>query len=101
MVNVFNDREVESIGPQGPPGHTGPPGSPAAQSSKGGKGDPGKSGFDAFCKWVPNLALHGFRKEGVGVFLRTDPSIDVKRAGKKGITEWHSRPPTEMNAVAE
>ena len=80
---MFGDREVGSIGPQGPPGHTEPPGSPGAQGPKGGKGDPGKSGFDAFCKWVPNLALDGFRKEEVGCSLLTDPSIDVKRAGKK------------------
>ena len=63
MVNVFGDREVGSIGAQGTPGHTAPPGLPGAQGPKGGKGDPGKSEFDAFCKWVPNLALDGFRKE--------------------------------------
>ena len=81
MVNVFGEREVGSIGAQGPPGHTGPPGSPGAQGPKGGKGDPGKSGFDAFCKWVPNLALDGFRKEEVGCFLLTDLNTDVKRDG--------------------
>ena len=57
---MFGDREVESIGMEGPLGHTGAPGSPGAQGPKGGKGDPDKSGFDAFCKWIPNLALDGF-----------------------------------------
>ena len=97
MVNVFGDREVGSIGAQGPPGHT----ASGAQDPKGGKSDPGKSGFDAFCKWVPNLVLNGFRKEEVGCFLLTDPNTDVKREEKKGITEWYSRSPTKMNAVAE
>ena len=84
MVNMFGDREVGSIGlqgPVGPMGHTGPPGLP------GTHGDPGKSRFDAFCKWVANLVLDGFRKEEVGCFLLTDPNTDVKREGKKGITE--------------
>ena len=97
---MFGDREVCSIGAQGPPGHTGPPGPPGAHCSKGGKGDPGKSGFQAFCTWIPNLALDGFRKE-VSCFLLTDPNTDVIREGKKGITEWYSRSPTKMIAVAE
>ena len=59
-------------------------------------GDPGKSGFDVFCKWVPNLALVGFRKEEDGCFLLTDPNTDVKREGKKGITEGYSRSPTKI-----
>ena len=101
MVNVFGDRGVGAIGAQGPPGYTGPPGSPGAQGPKGGKGDPDKSGFDAFCKWVPNLALDGFRKAVGGCFLLPDPNTDVKREGKKGITEWYSRSPTQMNTVAE
>ena len=33
-----------------------------------------------------------------GCFLLTDS--DVKREGKKSITEWYSRSPTKMNAVA-
>ena len=88
---MFGDREVGSIGAQGPPG------SPGAQGPKGGKGDPGKSELDAFGKWVPNLALDGFRKEEVGCFLLTDPNADVKRERKKGITEWYSHSPTKMN----
>ena len=40
---------------------------------------------------MPDLALDGFRKEEVGCFLLTDPNTDVKREGKKGITEWYSR----------
>ena len=96
---MFGDREVGSIGAQGPAGHTGPPGPPGAHGPKGGKGDPGKSGFDAFYKWVPNLALDGFRKEEVGCILLTN--TDVKREGEKGITEWYSRSPTKMIAVAE
>ena len=101
MVNVFGDREIGSIGAQGPPGHAGPPGPSDAHGSKGGKGDPDKSGFDALCKWMPDLALDGFRKEEVDCFLLTDPNTDVKREGKKGITEWYSRFPAKMNAVAE
>ena len=101
MVNVFGDREVGFIVPQRPPGHAGPPGSPGAQGTKRGKGDPGKSGFDAFWKWMPNLALVDFRKEEVGCFLLTDSNTDEKREGKKGITEWYSRSLTKMNAVAE
>ena len=34
-------------------------------------------------------------------FLLTNANTDVKRRGKKGITEWHSRSTTKMNAVAE
>ena len=97
MINVFSDREVGPIGAQGCPGHTGPPGSPGAQCPKGGKVDPDKSGFDAFCKWVPNLTLDGFRIEEVGCFLLTEPNTDVKRDGKKGIPECYSRSPTKMN----
>ena len=95
MVNGFGDREFGSIGAQGPPGSPGP------QGPKGGNGDPDKSGFDAFCKWVPNLALDGFQKEEVGCFLLTDPNTDVKREGKKDITDWYSRSPAKMNAVTE
>ena len=93
MVDVFGDRGVGSIGAQGPPGHTGSPGPPCAHGSKGGKGDIDNSGFDAFCKWIPNLALDGFQKEEVGCLLLTDPNTDVKPEGKKGITEWYSRSP--------
>ena len=71
MVNVFGVRGVGSIGTQGPPGHAGPPVSPGT-----------KSGFDAFCNWLPNLALDGFRIEEVGYFLLTVPNTDVKREGK-------------------
>ena len=98
---MFGDREVGSIGAQGHPGHKRPPVPPGAHGSKGGKGDPGKNGFDALCKWMPDIALDGFRKEGVSCFLLTDPNTDVKREGKKGITELYSRSPTKMNAVAE
>ena len=63
----------------GSTGAQGPTVSPGVQGTNGGKGDPGKSWFDAFCKWVPNLALDGFRKEEVGCFLLADPYTDVKR----------------------
>ena len=97
---MFGDREVGSTGARGPTDHTGAPGLPGAQGPKGGKADPGKSGFDALCKWILNLALDGFRKEEFGYFLLTDPNTYGKRAGKKGITEWYTRSPTKVNAVA-
>ena len=42
-----------------------------------------------------------FPKKRSRLFLRTDPNTDVKREGKKGITEWYQRSPTQMNGVAE
>ena len=47
------------------------------------KGAPGESGFNVLCKWMPNLALDGFRKEEAGCFLLTDPTTDVKNENNK------------------
>ena len=72
-------------------GQRGPPGA---------KGERGESGFNVLCKWMPNLALDGFRKEEDGCFVLTDSATDVKHDGKK-ITEWYSRSLKKFNLSAE
>ena len=75
-------------------GQRGPPG------PQGAKGERGESGFNVLCKWMPNLALDGFRKEEDGCFVLTDSATDVKHDGKK-ITEWYSRSLKKFNLSAE
>ena len=80
--------------PSGENGSRGPPGPPGTRGSKG----EGKGGFEQICKWLPDVALQGFKEtqEACCFLLKKIQKKMLNRMVKKLRNGYHDHQKRKM-----